>query len=811
MPKDNLIISNRSSVWARATASVATLALASLGQAAYAQEAVSDDDDSNIIIVTAQKKSENIQTVPIAISALDSTALDNKVIDDGVDLSFSVPNLTIDIAGASLRGVGNLAISSTSESGLGYHVNGVYLGDPADEAEYFDLERIEVLRGPQGTLYGRNTTAGVLNIITKKATDELEGYVTAGYGNFNSVKLKGAINLPITDGLSTRIAGFYLDRDGYTTNLFNGNDIDSRKMFGLRSSTRLEIADSTTVDLVVSYFKEDDSRAPRSKALCTKDRALGCSPLSAGFDAPDSRATIFQTLGEAVFVIPAGVDYFSGALNPTDPRVVNQDIDPTYFSEEWNGSLEINHDFGDLSLTSISAYQEVRRDFTHDFDQFAATTTLLRPITFDVLGDGNVVTTNLIQSARRDQNQSRQYLQEVRLASDFAGPFNFILGGNYYDQRGSGSVRFTHSTIAAAQQALGLSSDFEALVIESDPITTKSFGFFGEVYFDLSDTTRFTGGLRYSNDKKTVQTRQVFFLPAPAGGVVPDFTPGRFSRGVFTGRVVLDHKFSPDVFGYASVSRGYKAGGINPGGTTGEQVFDPEFLNAFEVGLKGTTSDGTFRANVSAFYYDYKDLQIGRVDVTAATTVNTDATVWGAEAEFTVRPSSRFQVDGSIAYLNTELKGFQSVDEADPFGVAIGTVVATAGGAPIITGRGVVKDLDGNELPSSPNIKIAIGAQWEIPLGVMTLTPRIDHYQQGGFFGSAFNKPTEDYEGYSQTDIKLLLAPEGKRWELRAYAKNLFNNDDITRVAQAGPTAGRFQSVFLLEPRTYGLEGTFRF
>ena len=810
MSKISQIKSHRSSIWNRATASLATIALASLSHAAYAQDSTAEEDDSNIIIVTAQKKSENIQTVPIAISAIDSTTLDSKVIDDGVDLSFSIPNLTVDIAGASLRGVGNLAVAASSESGLGYHVNGVYLGSPASEAEYYDLARVEVLRGPQGTLYGRNTTAGVLNVITQKATDELEGYVTAGYGNYNSVKLKAAINLPIADGFATRLAGFYLNRDGYTTNLFNGNNIDSRKMFGLRSSTHLEIGSSTTADLVISYFEEDDSRAPRTKGFCIKSRTLGCSASDTGFETPDSRATIFQTLGAVSGVLNPAADYFAGALNPVDPRVVNQDVDPTYFSKEWNGSLEISHDFGDISVTSLTGYQEIRRDSTHDFDQFAATGRLLRPITFDILGNGNLATTSLIQSARRDQGQSRQYFQELRLASDFSGPFNFMIGGNYYNESGKSSALFTHSTIAARQQQVGLSAAFAGLTIESNPLKTESYGFFGELYFDLSDTTRLTCGLRYSHDKKSILTRQIFFNPK-ADGSVPDFTAGDFEKGVVTGRIVLDHKFSSDVFGYVSASRGYKAGGINPGGTTGQQTFAPEFLNAFEFGLKGTTSDGTFRANLSAFYYDYNDLQIGRVDVTAATTVNTDATVYGAEAEFTVRPDSRFQVDGSIAFLNTKLKGFQSIDEADPFGVARGTVPVLVGGVPLVTARGVVKNLDGNELPSSPNIKIAIGAQYEIPLGGLTLTPRIDHYQQGGFFGSAFNKPTEDYEGYSQTDIKLLLAPEDKKWELRAYVKNLFNNDDITRVAQQGPTAGRFQTVFYLEPRTYGLEGTFRF
>ncbi|MEP2989834.1 MAG: TonB-dependent receptor [Parasphingorhabdus sp.] len=756
-----------------------------------------------------KKKSQDIQSVPIAISAFDSDTLENKVVDDAVDLSFSVPNLTVDIFGASLRGVGDLAISATSESGLGYHVNGVYLGSAATEAEYYDVERIEVLRGPQGTLYGRNTTAGVLNIITKKATDDFEGYVTAGYGNFDSIKLRGALNLPITDGLSTRVAGFYLDRSGYATNVFTGNDVDDRKMFGLRSSTKLEFGD-TRADFVVSYFKEDDQRLVRTKVLCEKDAALGCSPLQRGFGTPDSRGTLFNTFGALTGIIatgfgPAAVDYYANSVNPTDARLINEDVDPTYFVEEWSASLEINHDFGDISLTSLSGYQEIERGLFKDFDRFVPSAGLTRPITFDFFANGNPITTTNILAGRRDMSEAREYYQELRLASDFAGPVNFIVGGNYYNRRSSSSAQFTHVTIAARQQVAGLSDQFDSLITESNPVRTKSFGIFGEVYFDLSDNTSLTGGLRYSHDDKTIQTRQIFFNPQ-ADGSLPPFVFGEFKKGVVTGRVVLDHKFSPDLLGYVSASRGYKAGGINPNEVGVEsQGFDPEFLNAFEVGLKGSSIDGTFTANVSAFYYDYKDLQIGQTTATSALTVNTDAKVWGVEAEFALRPSDRFQVDGSFSYLNTQIKNFASIDETDPFGTAPGTVVSA------VTAAGVLKGVDGNALPFSPDVKIAIGAQYEIPVGDWLLTPRIDHYLQSEFAGSIFSKPIDIFDGYSQTDIKLLLAPGDGNWEIRGYVKNLFNNDDITRVLPAGRLVGRFREVVILEPRTYGIEGTFRF
>jgi outer membrane receptor protein involved in Fe transport len=799
-------------------------AFVALAAPAVAQQAgataAADAADAEEIIVTAQKREENIQTVPVAVTALSGDAVARKLVDDAVDLSFSVPNLTVsDNGSASLRGVGNLAISSTAESGLGYHVNGVYLGAPASETEYYDIERIEVLRGPQGTLYGRNTTAGVLNIITAKPTDSFGGYVDATYGNYNTIKLRGAVNLPLGEGVATRVAGFFLDRDGYSRNLATGNRIDGRHMFGLRSTTRAELGEATTATFILSYFKEDDDKANVAKGLCTKDAVTGCSALSAGFGTPDTRTTIFNTLGLLTGTLPgnfaAPVDYFANAVNPADLRTVNQDVEPTYYAREWNASLELTHDFGSVSLTSLTGFQDIHRDVLNDFDRFApaAGVTLLRPITFDALANGTRAATTAITSARRDVGNARQWFQEVRLGSSFDGPVNFLLGGNYYDYKTDVLVSITHPTLAARQQARGFSSAFEAFIVDTRPSTTEAYGVFGEVYVDLSPATRLTGGLRYSHDRKTILTRQIFLDPLADGSVRP-YTAGSESWGVVTGRVVLDHKFSDDLFGYVSASRGYKAGGLNPGGPATGLSFKPEYLNAGEVGLKATAADGALRANVAAFYYDYKDLQIGQVGVTSAITVNSDARVYGLEAELAWKPAPALTVDVGFSYLNTRLKNFQSGDEGDPNAIAPNAVIVRdAAGAPVRTSSGVVlKNLDGNELPFSPNTKFSIGAQYEIALGGgYVLTPRVDHYEQGGFFGTAFNKPSETFDGYSQTDVKLTLARDDGPWTLRAFVKNLFDNDDITRITQDSAIVGRFRGVVVLEPRTYGLEASWKF
>jgi outer membrane receptor protein involved in Fe transport len=778
---------------------------------AYAQDSgvTAADETGADIVVTAQKREQRLQDVPVAITALGGADIDKRLIDDTLDLQFAIPNFVFNGQSSTLRGVGNVAISSTSESGLGYHVNGVYLNAPrALEAEFYDVDRIEVLRGPQGTLYGRNTTAGVINVITARPTDEFEGFVQATYGNYDTKKVKAAINLPF-GALQQRFSGFVLDRKGYTRNLFTGNRIDDRHLYSIRSSTALDFGPTQAL-LVLQYFRENDRRSTLTKGVCTKDALTGCSPLSAGFETPDSRRTIFNSLPTSRLLFP-NVDYFANALNPADVRVVNQDVEPRFFSSEFFASLEVSHDFGDLSLTSLTGYQTAKSDTTDDFDRFVPTIRMNRPVTYRP-DTRDFVTTDQIQSARRDRNYSRQFSQELRLASSFDGPFDFLIGGYYFRYRTTVVVDITHPILAFTQQVARQPLAYEFFTIETRPARTRSWAIFGEVYYDLSDRTRLTGGLRYSSDRKSILTRQLFL--DPVAGAVRPFSSARDSWGVVTGRAVLDHRFSDDVLGYVSYSRGYKAGGLNPGGPAGGQSFDPEHLNAFEAGLKSSWLGGTLTANLAGFYYDYKGLQVGQVAETSAITVNADARTYGLEAEMTWRPARGVSIDLTGSWLRTRIKNFQSGDEGDPSAIAPGSVVALdANGNPRRTPSGIlIKDLRGNELPNSPEFKVNVGAQYTAEFGGgWKLIPRVDYTWQDSFSGTVFNKPSDQFDGWSQTDIKLALVAPGGEWQLRAFAKNLFNNDDIIRITQEGPLVGRFRSIVALEPRTYGAELELRF
>lgn len=768
---------------------------------ALAQETVIEE-----IIVTAQKREQSLQDVSMSLSAFTGAALEERVIEDLADLQFSVPNLLSDSVRVTIRGVGNNAISSTAESGLGFHLNGVYLNRSLDRtAEYFDVERVEVLRGPQGTLYGRNTTAGVINVITRKPTDKLEGDLSLTVGNYESFRVKGAFNVPVSGNIRQRFAANFLTREGYDTNLFTGNDIDGRDSYALRSSTSLDIGDNTTVDLVVSYLNEDSNRANETKGTCTKDPVTGCSALSAGFETPDVSGSIFQVLNTAFLgssIMPTG-DYFADAINPADFRTSNVDQEPTYEAEQLGVSLEINHRFDNFLFTSLTSYFDTESDVFQDFDRFATDVRLLTPVTYRA-NARDVVTTDLIQSGRRDILFAHQLTQEFRLLSEFSGPFNFLAGVFYYEEDASNQVLITHPTLAAAQQAFGLTEDFEAFNIQSDPLITESLAFFGEGYFDINEQTRLTVGLRYTDDEKSINTRQQFFILTN-----PDFVQAEDDWQELTGKVSVEHFLNDDSMIFGTIAKGYKAGGLNPGGPAGGEAFEPEFINQFEVGSKNTFADGRLRANFGAFFYDYEDLQIGQVSETSAVTINGDATVFGMEGEFRYLVTDALELDLSVAWLDLEINDFQSADEGDPNGIAPGSVQALdAQGQPRFTGAGlVIKNLDGNVLRNAPEYSIKLGAQYTTEVGQgYQLTGRIDHFLQDEYFANEFNKPSDVIDGWSQTDIQFVLTPPSERWLLRAFSKNVFDNDDVIRRGQDGPLVGRFRSVTVLEPLTVGLE-----
>lgn len=766
---------------------------------AFAQNADEDPAiDDTVIIVTAQRQNQSLQEVPIAVSAFDAKALESQQIENASDLQLTLPNVSFtkgNFTGSSftIRGIGDLCVGVSCDSATAIHLNSAPLfGTRLFETEYFDLERIEVLRGPQGTLFGRNATSGVVNIVSAKP--DLSGFGASAefeYGNYNSIKAKGMVNLPISDTLGVRVAGFYLKRDGYTENLELGTDFDDRDMYAVRASLRFEPGPDTAINLMAYYFRENDNRARSQKQQCQRDPTgiLGCLNNRRDFAKINANSTFTGVLGSSEFLAINGInpafglnslygpDAYANFDEPQNVRQVRTQFVPEYFTDELQLQAHLEHNFGAIHAEVTGTYQENRVDSRQDYNigigeipnaavAFATLNTFANPLAVgptiasyfqpitEALFDGE----NLCVSDTRldnrgafegfrlctpdgtqfDRSNSDNYAWSIEgiVSSDLDGPFNFLLGGIYAKTKLTENSYFVNAF--AIDYITGVLGSFTTLatVLDSDPendlppsylatsffrnntrdFDLKSYGLFGEVYYDLSDRLKVTAGLRYNNDKKSVtalSTLASFLNPYSNDGDPFDspfaagFDADPGTAGVqplqirdvafneVTGRFVLDYEITPDNLLYASYSRGYKSGGINPPLQPIFEVaesFGSEQIDAFEIGSKNTFAGGALQLNATAFYYKYKGLQLSRIIARTSVNDTIDANIWGVELESIIRPADNFLVNMNFSYLSAKVAGDQFFsDPRDPGGgdenaviikdITNGALCAVTGGA----------------------------------------------------------------------------------------------------------------------------------
>ena len=759
--------------------SLGALICALAAQPATAQsgaDVAEEPDGNDVIIVTAQLREENVQDVPIAITALTGDNLEAAKIEDALDLQFNAPNVMLSAnRNLTIRGVGSQSFGGTNDTNIGILINGVFLQQGSTFGEFFDLERIEVLRGPQGTLFGRNTTGGLINFVTKKPTDEFEGYVSAQVESFEGRRLEGAINLPVAEGLGFRLAGNYVKRDGYTRNLVDGTRIDGRDQFTLRGSARFDTGSGTTVDFVVTYFEENSDRANAVKTLCTPDPAFGCSPDSVSTDFPAANFLI-----DRIF-LPGIVRADTFSDNPTDLREVRIDVAPIQKARDVLATFEVNQDIGDtLRLTSVTGFRDGSNSSQRDFDQGTRPNAFnVSPITPDdgngngvltyLLGDGNVVSSTDWRSAQYATGQRDQVSQELRLASDFAGPFNFLVGGYYLEANGGGSV----ITYLPANRTNGFIANGT-----TPNATVESKAAFGEVYFDITPTISLLGGIRYTKDDKDIRTASGTFVLGP-------FLEAEASFDAWTGRASASWQPTPDNNIYLTYSRGFKSGGFNPG-NVGNPTFDSEFIDSYEIGTKNQFFDRRVTLNAAAFRSDYSNLIVGNIVGTLATNVNIPSSrVQGFELEAFAEPMDGLVLEGALGLLDTEIRSdFLSSDPS-------------RGGA--------FFQLQGNELPNAPKRTLKLAAEYTALLGNWTLRPRVDFYTQTGFWSREFNVGADRVDGWEQLDLSLQFAHRDRDLSVTGFVKNVTNQDSITFLETNSNLVGSFRSAFLLDPRIYGL------
>ena len=725
-------------------ASASLIGLAAIGAApAFAQEAQADDYGVEEIVVTAQRTAQSLQDVPIAVTAFSAEALQRQQINNPLDIQLTLPNITFtkgNFTGASftIRGIGDLCVGVTCDSATAIHSEGMPLfATRLFEAEFFDLERVEVLRGPQGTLFGRNATGGVVNFVNAKPTmDAIHAAGEVEYGNFDSLRVKGMLNLPITDTLAVRLAGTYLRRDGFTTNVFDNSRVDGRDLYAIRGSVRWEPTENTTVDAMAYYFREDSNRARLQKQLCQTDPTgvLGCLPGRRDNGFLNANSTFVGTLASREFLTTQGGAAFGalglgslygtdpynfpGNTNPANVREVRTDFTPNYFAEEEQYMLRVQHDFGGIKAQVTGMYQRNAVDSQVDynlsvFNPAVAANAIATATAFsaaipglanvvNAVSSGNQFCTSLAEESGlgsyggqrlcsatpQDFDRSNQIVRaktvEAIISSQWDGKFNFLLGGIYVNSVlpensyyvNSWGIDYLTGVLGAANGGFLGTPFFRNNTARYE---LESFGIFGEVYYNITDKLKFTGGLRYNNDSKEVSARSTlasFFVPfgtqgsafnspAAAGfdgdpnraGIQP-FSNRSVSFSEVTGRAVLDWQITDDNLVYASYSRGYKSGGINPPLQPIFAVpdfFTPEFIDAFEIGSKNSFLDGKLRANLTAFYYKYKGLQLSRITARTSVNDNVDAEVYGLEGEFIIQPTRRLAVNLNASWLQTRV------------------------------------------------------------------------------------------------------------------------------------------------------------
>jgi len=725
------------------------------------------------IIVTAQRRSESLQRAAIAATAVSGDALVSAGVTEPVQLTKLIPALTVQPAGLSssffIRGVGATAINSFQENAIAFSVGGVFYARPtAPSGAFYDLDRIEVLKGPQGTLYGRNATGGAINLIPKlPQLDRFRGDITAEYGNYNAKKLSGGINIPLGSTLALRVAGQVVDRDGYLSDGY-----DDEKAQAVRASLLFQPSSDFSMLLSGDYSHQG------GKGIGS---VLFPSPQTPNVPNPNDRIgsadpRITAILQQVTFDQFSKIPPFSSFPPAVVRNLVTVPLQDGFQRSDFYGvSSTINGNLGFADLTTIVAYRKSKPD---------------------------VLTYNPGFPSRFVENDD-QMTAELRLSSKNDGPLKYVVGAFYFFEKQDGYNNYNQGAFANTEYYPRL--------------TTESKAVFGQLAYGLTDTFRLVGGGRYTSESKTLvgQTRNtsLFLAGAP-------FVPisGDLDFDKFTWKAGFEWDAGARSLVYGNVSTGFKAGGFYP--SVGANTYAPETLTAFTLGSKNRFFSNKFQANFEVFYWKYNNQQIsyvGPIEATpgnfaqAGVTVNAGkARMYGAEAEFLYQPTSADTFGVTVQYLNAK---YQSLiyDAISTNGAPLVTTCAVSNDPRATTPpvRLFVVDCSGKPGVNSPkwtaNLsyehRFKLGGDYELTAGAHS---RIES-------SSFLNLDYLDYQkrgAYSSTDAFLTLS-SGRTWSLTGFVNNIENE-----AVKAGGLTRPITNVTLLTvrpPRTFGARVGYHF
>lgn len=728
-----------------------------------------DDVATGDIVVTAQKRSERLQDVPLAVTAVTGDALANRQINDTANLAQAVPSLSFQQGNNPtntsfrIRGVGTSLFGQGVESSVSVVVDGVVAARQAQSfTDFADIERVEVLRGPQGTLFGKNATAGVISVVTARPSFgfEAKGSLTVAEGE--EYRAAGTASGPLSDTLRVRATGYYNDVGGHAPNLATGNDDNGFESWGVRGKLEWDAADNLNFLLAADYRKND---ADCCQGVLVKAnnpaRLLVSGPTKV---APDNRAV------------------WNNGLTYADSR------QQTY-------SLQGDLDLGAVAITSITAYQTFFLDNNVEVDRFAYTVPVY-------IGANAPAQFNLNRGTTDIENLT----QELRIASTGRRPFNYVAGvfysnlelGRFFERR---RALCAAGTIGQPCTAPTFQSLSHFALLKNDNIAA-----FGQAEVEMAEKLKVIGGLRVQHETVSVEGQR--FGPIVAGDGL--FGPGASAKAkreasdtAITGKAAVQYQFSRRAQAYASYTRGYKGLGFDTEITAdfaNQAVTLPEDVDAYEVGFKGQTSDGTFNIAAAAFLADYTNLQIqaNRTDplLGAPTFIQTNAgssRTKGFEIEANFRPSSDFTVNAALTYAHSRV-------DVDGLGcpqqfqnAAASPTIPIGGTRPVdrcyryqfvnpVTGAtatsGYQQDVRGGMLPASPEWRVNVSPRWESDLGASHRGfIQADLSFQSDQIFAIEQDPLLQQDGYEVVDLSIGARQIDNRYSVTLFVKNLFDQN----------------------------------
>jgi iron complex outermembrane receptor protein len=707
------------------------------------------------IIVTAEHKSARLQDTPIVITAITGDTLQQQHITTFETLATMNPDVQFSTAVTDarifIRGVGLDSLSPGSDPRVAIYTDQVYNARPQTGlSSFFDVDRIEILEGPQGTLYGRNATAGAINIISRDPGDKFNGYGTVTFGNYGLVQTEGAVGGPLNDTFAGRIAFTTQDHSGYGRNISTGEPVDDAHRGAVRAKLQIKPTDYATIMLQADYADEVD----HSGGL----HFLGNSPGNEDFG---------QEQGYAV------------ASNIRD--YAGQGPDDAIRSSGASALATI--DLGKITLTSISGYRHLDSGQETTADQ----------------STGDFLPVNYFE-------RSSEFTQELRFAGTF-GPVDALLGGYYFHENNSALVHtvFISSAYFPAfaepenccigiPQQQGPFAQLEGEYAGGTQ-STNAYAVFSQETIHFTDSFGLDVGGRYSYEKRNMDQFFQFDLGRPANSI-PILDPAAVtyanqekSWSAFDPKATLHYKITNDILAYATYTKGFKSGGFNF--SVIQPAFNPENLTDYEAGIKADLFDRRLRLNVGAFHYKYSNLQVNVTYQTALLTTNAaGANLSGVEAQIEATPIDNLHAALNMAWLNSRYTSYNAVDPGSP---ARGTL-----------------DLSGNRLQYAPRWKIngLLSYKIETPWG--DFTPRADVTFTDQFYFSQFNLPYNSQSSYAIGDAYLDYDMKNG-WTATAFAQNVTDKLYVIASTQSSLFLGDQLAGEIGAPRTFGVSITKRF